>query len=49
VGFDTERADQPQTALSIREDADNVGAAFDLLVQPLQHIGALQVLVVLAW
>jgi hypothetical protein len=48
VGFDTERTGQPQAALRIREDSHDMGAALDLLVQPLQHVGAFQILVVLA-
>ena len=39
---------QPQTAFAIWEDAHDMGAAPDLFVQALQHIGRLEVLMVLA-
>ena len=48
VGFDGERPDQSQAAFGVWEDAHDVGAAFDLLVEALQHVGRFQVLVVLA-
>ena len=48
VGFDGERPDQAQAAFGIGEDAHDIGATADFLVQPLQHVGGLEVLVVLA-
>ena len=41
-------ADQPQAALFVGEDAHEQGAAYDLLVEPLEHVGRLEVFVVLA-
>jgi hypothetical protein len=36
VDLDQDRAGQPQQGFGVGEDADDVGAALDLLVQPLQ-------------
>src|SRR5271163_1138973 len=47
VGFDGQRAHQPQAALAIGEDAHNVSSAFDLLVEALQHVGGFEMLVML--
>src|SRR5437762_2216371 len=47
VGLDGERPDEPQTTFAIGEDAHDMGAAPDLLVQSLQHIGRFEVLVML--
>ena len=47
VGLDGERPHEPQATLAIGEDAHDVGAAPDLLVQSLQHIGRFEVLMVL--
>ena len=46
--LDGERPHQPQTALAIGEDAYDMGAASDLLVQSLEHISRFEVLMVLA-
>jgi hypothetical protein len=48
VGFDGERPDEAQAALNIWEEAHDVGSTPDLLVETLQHVGGLEVLVVLA-
>jgi hypothetical protein len=48
VRFGAKRAHQAQAAGRVREDANHPRAPSDLLVQPLQHVGALQVLVMLA-
>ena len=48
VDFDCQRSDQPQAALQIRKDSDDMGSTFELLVKPLEHIGALEMLVVLS-
>lgn len=40
--------DQPQAAGLVGEDADDVCASLELLVDPLEHVGALEVFVVLA-
>ena len=47
VGFDGQRAHQPQAALGIGEDAHDVSSAFDLLVETLQHVGRFEMLVML--
>jgi hypothetical protein len=44
VGLDGERAHQPEAALAIGKDAHDMGAAFDLLVKPLQHVGRFEML-----
>ena len=46
--LDRERPDQAQAARGVGEDADDVGASLDLLVQALEQVGRLQVLMVLA-
>ena len=43
--LDGERADQPQAAVAVWEDADHARAPAELLVQALDQIGALHVLV----
>ena len=48
VGFDRECPHQPQAAVAIGKDAHDMGASPDLLVQALQHVGRLEMLVVLA-
>ena len=47
VGLDRQCPHQPQAALAIGEDAHDMGAAPDLLVQSLQHVGRLEMLMVL--
>jgi hypothetical protein len=44
MDFDRERPYQPQGALPIGKDADDMGAAFGFLVKPFEHIGALKML-----
>src|SRR3712207_8200428 len=39
VGLDQHRAGQPEQGGGVGKDADDVGAALDLLVQPFQRIG----------
>src|SRR5262249_52380633 len=39
VGFDRECSHEPQAAVAIGKDAHDMGAAPDLLVQALQHVG----------
>jgi hypothetical protein len=46
VGFDPHRARQPQQGLGIGEDADDIRAPLDLLVQPLERVGAPDLLLV---
>ena len=48
VDFDRQRADQSQRALLVGKDADDLGAALNLLIKPLEHVGALKVLVMLS-
>ena len=47
VGLDRERADQPQAARFVGEDAHDVRAALELLVEPFEQVGRLEVLVML--
>src|SRR5213075_2642326 len=47
VGLDRQCPHQPQAALAIGEDAHDMGAAPDFLVEALQHIGRFEVLMVL--
>jgi len=47
VGFDGQRAHQPQAALAIGEDAHYVGAALDLFIEALQHVGRFEMLMML--
>jgi hypothetical protein len=46
VDFDRKRPNQSQGTFLIREDSDDMGSTFELLVKPLEHIGALEMLVV---
>jgi hypothetical protein len=47
VGLDGERPHQTQATFAIGEDAHDMGAAPDLLIEALQHIGRFEVLMVL--
>jgi hypothetical protein len=47
VGFDRHCPHQPQAALAIGEDAHDMGAAPDLFVEALEHVGRLEMLMVL--
>ena len=38
VSFEQHRADEPHDCALVRENADDVGAAFYLPVQPLQRV-----------
>ena len=42
VDFDRQRTNEPQAALLIRKDSDDMSAAFEFLIDPLEHIGALK-------
>ena len=42
MNLGTQGANETKTALSIRKDPDHPGSSFDLLIQPLQHIRALE-------
>ena len=42
MDFDCQRPDQSQAAFLIRKDSDDMGSTFELLVKPLEHIGALE-------
>jgi hypothetical protein len=46
VDLDGESPNEPQRALLVGKNANDMGAALDLLIEPLKHIGALEVLVV---
>ena len=46
VDLHAERPEQPLAALGVRKDPDDMGSAFELLVDALKHIGGFQVLVV---
>ena len=48
VDFDRQRPNEPQAALLIRKDSNDMGAAFKLLIDPLEHIGALKMFVMLS-
>ena len=48
VDFDRQRTDQPQGAVLIGKDSDDMGAAFELLVDPLEHVRAFEMFVVLS-
>ena len=48
VGLDRQRPHQTQATLGIGEDPHHLGAALDLLVEALQHVGRFQMLMVLA-
>jgi hypothetical protein len=37
VGFDQDRAGEAEQGVGVGEDADDIGAALDLLVQPFQR------------
>ena len=47
VRLDRQCPHQPQAALAIGEDAHDMSAAPDLFVEALQHVGRLEVLMVL--
>src|SRR5947199_3110089 len=42
VLLEQHRADQPDDRGLVGEDADDVGAAFDFLVEPFERVGAVQ-------
>src|SRR5947207_4408759 len=46
VHLDSQYPDQPQTARGVGEDAHDMGAALQFLVQPFEHVGRLHVLVI---
>ena len=48
MGLDGERADQAEATLGVGKDAHDMGAPLDLLIVAPQHVGALEVLVMLA-
>ena len=48
VDFDRQRPDQSQSAFLVGKDSDDMGAAFEFLVKPFEHIGALEMLVMLS-
>ena len=48
MGFDRERPHQPEAAFGIGKDPHDMGAALDLLVEALEHVGRLEMLMVLA-
>ena len=47
VDFDRQRTNEPQAALLIRKDSNDMGSAFELLVKPLEHVGAFEMFVML--
>lgn len=49
VNFERHRPDQPQGAVLIRKHADDMGSALRLLVDPLEHVRAFEMFVVLSW
>ena len=48
VDFNCERPDQAQSAFLVGEDANDMGAALKFLINAFEHIGALEMLVVLS-
>ena len=48
VDLDGEGADEPQRTLLVGKDADDMGAPLDLLIEPLKHIGAFEMFVMLS-
>ena len=48
VGLDGERPHQPPATLAIGEDAHDMGAPLDLLVQALPHVGRFEMFMMLA-
>ena len=46
VGLDREGADEPQAARFVGEDAYDMRAAFELLVEPFEQVGGFEMLVV---
>jgi hypothetical protein len=48
MDFNCERSNESQGAFLIGENANDMGAAFDLLVESLKHIGAFEMFVVLS-
>ncbi len=48
VGLDRQRPHQPEAAFRIGEDPNHMSTALDLLVEPLQHVGRFEMLMVLA-
>ena len=48
VNFDRQRPDQPQGALLIGKDADDMGAALEPLVDPLKPVRAFEMFAVLS-
>ena len=49
VDFDRMRPNEPQAALLIRKDSNDMSAAFKLLIDPLEHVRAFEMFVVLSW
>ncbi len=49
MGFDGECAHEAQAAFGVGKDTHDIGSAADFLVEALEHVGALEVLVVGAW
>src|ERR1700760_1672697 len=43
VDLDRQRPAQPSATLRIRKDPDHMGSALELLIESLEHIGALKV------
>jgi hypothetical protein len=49
VDFDQHRAARPQGCFRVGEEAVNVGAALDLLVQPLESTGMAAAGTLMSW
>lgn len=49
MGLDAHGTNEPQTGLGVREDAHDTGSSLDLLIESLEHVRALQMLVVRPW
>ena len=48
VDFDRQRPNEPQAALLIRKDSNDMSAAFKLLIDPLEHIGTFKMFMMLS-
>ena len=48
MGLDGQVSDEAQAGLCVWKDAHDVSSAFDLFIEPFEHVGALEMLMVLA-
>ncbi len=48
VDFDRQRPNEPQSAFLVRKDSDDMGSTLELLIKPLEHIGAFEMFMMLS-